>query len=173
MEWFVACVTPAKDEIVTERLREKEFDVFWPFIRDVKPATKKRKSYEIKYSLFPGYLFVNCEVSEVWRVEDATGVVRVICNNQGDPIPIGDEIMRELQKRADINGEIFQRGGKTARRRFRKGSKIRTLDEDSPLFGLVVVIKEMLDSGNICATLVEANQMGVQISNPHRWEEIT
>jgi transcription antitermination factor NusG len=173
MKWFVACASPAKDEAVTERLREREFEVFWPFTREIKPATKKRKAYEVKHSLFPGYLFVQCELEEVWKVEDTTGVMRVICTSEGDPLPISLQIMRELQKRCDFNGEVFQRRGKSGRRRLRKGNKIRTLDEDSPLFGLVIIIQDMLDSGNICGNLQDAAQVKVQINNPHRWELVT
>ena len=133
MKWFVACVSPAKDEKVTERLREQGFEVFWPFTREVKSATKKRKAYEVKHSLFPGYLFVQCEIEEVWKVESVTGVVRVICTSEGDPLPVPDEEMGKLTRIALPTGEFLQ--GKKRKKRYKKGDRVKIAEESSPLFG--------------------------------------
>ena len=173
MSWFVACVTPQKDEKTVWRLRDKGFEVFWPYLLETKPPTRRRKAYEVRHSLFPSYLFINCEVCEIWKIEDVTGISRVMCDTEGNPLPVADSTIQTIKKRCDPSGEVYQRSGKAARRRFRKGEKIKTIDEDSPLFGLTLIVQDMLDSGNISATLAEANQMGVTISNPHRWETET
>jgi len=170
MKWYVACLSPSRDENAVQMLYEKGFDVFWPYLTKLLPGTKKRKARLVKRPLFPGYLFVLCDLEEVWKVEDTHGVARVICTTEGDPLPVGEDIMKELQKTCDINGEFFEKKSRGHRRRFKKHDRIKTLDEDSPFFGLIVIVKEMLGSGNICATLADATQMRVNINNPHRWE---
>ena len=171
MKWYVACLNPSKDEAVVGVLFEQGFDVFWPYFSRLLPATKKRRARIVKRPLFPGYLFILCEFEEVWKIEGVNGITRVICTTEGDPVPVSDEIMKELQKKCDINGEFFERKNSGGRRRFKKHDKIRTLDEDSPFFGLVIKVQNMLDNGNISATLDESN-LRVSIDNPHRWEKI-
>ncbi len=133
MKWFVACASPSRDEAATERLREQDFEVFWPFTREIKPATKKRKAYEVKHSLFPGYLFVNCGVEEVWKVEETRGIVRVICDSEGNPIPVPDEQVERLSRIALPTGEILM--GKKRKQRYRRGDRVKIAEENSPLFG--------------------------------------
>ena len=152
MEAWFACHTQAqKESLASRELRRAGFEVFWPHTTEWVGTGHKAKSRLVRRSLFSRYLFVRTRKEELWAVNDVPGVATVVRAPGGEPYPIPEKVMEVLLGMADHAGEVYT--GKTVRAKpkYRAGDIIRITDENSPLFGLYVQAKRVLDNGTVHA----------------------
>ena len=94
-EWY-AVKTKSRHEVkVYENLITNEIDAFYPTI-EVWSRRKDRKK-KIRTSLFPGYLFVNCVLTDDnwYAINNISGVASLI-GSFGRPTPIPQEQMDSM-----------------------------------------------------------------------------
>lgn len=96
-EWYAVRTKSRHEEKVNERLKEKSINVFLPKI-EVWSRRKDRKK-RILTSLFPGYLFVKCELTneiclEILKTYGVAYVVGLIKK----PIPVPDYQIENIRK---------------------------------------------------------------------------
>lgn len=99
-EWYAVRTKSRHEKKVDERLKEKLFTVFWPKI-EVWSRRKDRKK-KILASLFPGYLFVKCDLtSEIWldiiKTHGVAGMVSLV----NEPTPIPESQIESVKKILD------------------------------------------------------------------------
>ncbi len=59
MPWFVVCIKPKYDKIVTEALEKKEVVCYCPYYESIRQWTDRKK--KIYVPLFVSYMFVQLE----------------------------------------------------------------------------------------------------------------
>jgi transcriptional antiterminator RfaH len=115
--WFVASTHPHREDFALENLERQDFHVYCP--RIVKHIRHARRAYDVRRPLFPGYLFVEREKSQLWRpILGTFGVRSVVC--QGDiPALLPYGFVEDLKAR-EVDGVIqrpealFQTGQRVA-----------------------------------------------------------
>ena len=151
MHWF-ACHTEAqKESLAARELRREGFEVFYPHTTEWVGTGHKAKSRLVRRSWFSRYLFTRCSAEQLGQVNDTPGVSTVVFAPGGEPYPVPEKAMQLLWEMTDHLGEVFI--GKTVRPKpkYRVGDLIRITDEKSPLFGLYVQAKLVLDNGTVHA----------------------
>ena len=149
--WFVVYCQAQKEQLACRELKRIGFEVFWPHTSSWAAAGHKEKSRLVKKSWLPRYVFVRSFKENLWAVNDAAGVSTVVHAPGGEPFPVCDDVMGIIQSQADHLGEVFIGKRKRPKPKYRVGDRIRITDEKSPLFGLYVTAKKVLDSGVVHA----------------------
>jgi transcription antitermination factor NusG len=88
------------EKAVNSALAEKDIETFLP-IREVLSRWKDRKK-RIQIPLFPGYLFVNIDLKEMWDVLNRRSVVRIL-GVKGIPIPVPVEQINAIRRLLESN----------------------------------------------------------------------
>jgi len=91
-QWYVLHTRSRFENVVSERLLKKSFEVFLPRMQ-VKSRRRDRKLM-IRVPVFPGYLFVKTDVAPREHIEivKTIGAVRLVGTKEG-PVPVpGDTI---------------------------------------------------------------------------------
>lgn len=151
MKWFAVYTRPQKEAQTAREARTEGFEVFWPHTTGWVKSGCTGKSRLLKRSWLPRYLFVRCTMDDIWEIRNLNGVSDVVRCAGGDPWPIDDASIVRIQARADPTGEIYKRRTRRLKPRYRVGDVIRITDEKSPLFGLYVTAKKVLDNGTVHA----------------------
>ncbi len=86
--WFAVHIRARHEKKANSALAEKNVETFLP-AREIVSQWKDRKK-KVLMPLFPGYLFVNIDPSDRYRVLNTNGVVRILGNN-GVPVPVSPE----------------------------------------------------------------------------------
>ena len=99
-EWYEVRTKSRHEEKVNIRLQKKLFDVFLPKI-EVWSRRKDRKK-RILIPLFPGYLFVKCELAKkVWLEILKTFGVAYVVSLTDEPTPIPENQINVIKKVMD------------------------------------------------------------------------
>ncbi len=99
-EWYAVRTRSRHEEKVDKRLKEKLFYVFLPKI-EVWSRRKDRKK-RILAPLFPGYLFVKCELTaEIWLEILKTYGVSSVVSLVKEPTPIPEYQIENIKKILD------------------------------------------------------------------------
>lgn len=151
LSWYVIYAQAQKEALASRELKRLGFEVFWPHTSSWASAGHKEKSRLVKKSWLPRYLFVRSFKENLWAANKAPGVSSIVHAPGGDPFPVQDQVMDVILSRADHLGEIFIGKTKRPKPKYRKGDTIRITDEKSPLFGLYLTAKKVLDNGVVHA----------------------
>ncbi|MDE2112469.1 MAG: transcriptional activator RfaH [Alphaproteobacteria bacterium] len=137
--WYVVQTKPHAESRATFHLERQNYNVFCPLIR--KTTRHARKLTPGFAPLFPGYLFLNFDISrERWRSVNGTfGVVRIVM--QGDvpqPVPFGVvEILQERTTGGVINWVSTLETGQSVR------------ISDGPFAGLMAKLEHLGERGRV------------------------
>jgi transcription elongation factor/antiterminator RfaH len=146
MKYWCAVRTKLRCEAFAEaNLQRLGVEVFLPMLRDGKQmSAAHRKSAP----LFPGYLFVRCEMPEKYRaVSYAAGVKNIVSFGAGPSI-VDDSIIDSIKGQA-VNGVI-----EIADETFVPGKAVRI--HEGPLFGLDAVFEKKLSGTHRAVLLLKA-----------------
>lgn len=109
--WYLVQCRPRQELRAEQNLRNQYFSCYCPQhsvekMRDGKRAVTQQP-------LFPGYLFINlCKFSDNWHsIRSTRGVLRLV-TFAGEPLPVGDEVISDLQERlAKVGSQPLFREG--------------------------------------------------------------
>lgn len=104
--WYAVHVKSRHEFKVVERLNKTDIDTFCPVV-DRLSRWKDRKKI-VRFSLFPGYLFVHVRKTyhSILAVLKTPGVVRLLGVNPEEPHPIPEEQILSLKKIIESNETI-------------------------------------------------------------------
>jgi len=104
LQWY-AVYTKSRHEKVAQRgLEDKGIESFLP-LRDVLSQWKDRRKW-VQKPLFPGYLFVRTEWSELGDVTSVRGVAYVL-GNQGKAAPVPEEQLLTVRRMVEGPYEVM------------------------------------------------------------------
>jgi len=115
--WYSIYTKPAKEELVSSRLRTIGIEVLNPKIRTIK--YKKNRLAEVVESLFPCYLFARFEKERYTHLITYTSGVRYIVG-KSNPVIVQDEIVCAIQERMGQDNILVMQPEK-----FQEGSRVR------------------------------------------------
>ena len=92
--WFVTYTAPRHEKFVQAQLTAKQIQSFLPLYSVVR-RWKNGVRREIRYPLFPGYVFVCFDANERLPVMQTAGVVSIVGNGT-EPLPVDDQEMHAL-----------------------------------------------------------------------------
>jgi transcription antitermination factor NusG len=102
-QWF-ACYTRARHEKRVEALlRERGFDSYLPTFPRVRQWKDRKKL--IDWPLFPGYVFGQFPVGELYRVVSIPGVATIVRTN-GRPVPVRFEDLENVRRFAQALADV-------------------------------------------------------------------
>ena len=144
--WYAVRTKPRCEAFAEASLQRLRVEVFLPMLREHKQTSlAHRKSAT---PLFPGYLFVRCEMPAQYRgVSYASGVKNIVSFGAGPSI-VDDSIIDSIKGQA-VNGVI-----EIVDETFVSGRAVRI--HEGPLFGLDAVFEKKLSGANRAVLLLKA-----------------
>jgi len=124
--WFAVHTRSRHEKQVDSFLKEKCIYSFLPLIKTL--SRRKDRSVFVDLPLFPGYLFVNIPLDNVFNVITTRGVVRIIGTDHFTPTPISEKQVNDIKILVNSNVKL------DPYKYLQSGTKIRV--KAGPLMGL-------------------------------------
>jgi len=161
-QWYVVYSKPHREEIAQFHFRLKDVECFFP--RLLLPGPVRKNSRPIP--LFPNYLFVRIHVSTEYHQVIWSPGVRYLISAGGNPLPVDDDVVQYLRRRANSE-EII-----TARSNLKAGQKVQV--GGGPFDGLEGVIQDPPDARGRVKVLMTLLNRQVKVVVPvhlmkHGW----
>lgn len=154
--WYVVQTHPNAEAKALAHLKRQGFRAYLPRYR--KSRRHARKVEIVKAPLFPGYMFVELDVTtEQWRpIRSTVGVTRLICN--GDtPVPVPAGIVEDIVARETEDGLLDV----TDPSPWKPGDTVQVID--GPMTGQVGWFQKLADKDRIMVLL---ELLGRQVAMP-------
>ena len=109
-EWYAVQCKPHKEFMVRDALARLDgVDPYLPelHVKPINPRARKVRPF------FPGYLFVCADLDQVGlsAVQWTPGLVRLL-GADGEPLPIAEHVIQEIQHRlGEVQGQVTRGGG--------------------------------------------------------------
>lgn len=146
MNWLAVNTKPWQEGHVESQLRQFGVETFFPRIRKTKVIRRKRV---LKTDpLFPGYLFVRCNMQDNVRAVSYTRGVRRIVTFGTSPATVSEEFIEGLQCR--LENDILEWN----QQKFSPGQHVRI--HEGALYGLEAVFQRELSDSQRAVLLVRA-----------------
>ena len=139
--WYALYTAPRHEKILAEQISMRGIHCFLPLYRSMRRWKDRRK--ELALVLFPGYVFVQIELTHRLQVLQLPGAVRFVASN-GQATPLPDEEIENLRTRlsgANLEPHPYLRVGRRVR--------VRT----GPLQGLEGIIRRKKDGFRIILSI--------------------
>ncbi|HTD55842.1 MAG TPA: transcription termination/antitermination NusG family protein [Silvibacterium sp.] len=145
--WFALHTKPRRENFAATNVSTLGIESFLPRIKAERMVHGVTERTIIK-PLFPGYFFARFRPEDsLESVERSRGVLHVVSSGRC-PIPVGDEIVRDIQNRAGEDGLIRIR-----QPYFKSGDRISI--QGGPFEGMMGIVERELDDGKRVAILLE------------------
>ena len=105
-DWFVLFCETKGESKVANKLREKNFEVFYPFIRQTllrKSSNGEVKRVTLENPQYPRYVFVKMKSTDTSYVKRVSGVLSIISSKDG-PSKVPYRVMKSLQEHVSEDG---------------------------------------------------------------------
>ncbi len=102
--WFAVHTRSRHEKQVDSLLKEKCIDSFLPVIKTLSRRRDRRSFVDLP--LFPGYLFVNIPLDNVFDVISTRGVVRIIGTDHFTPTPIPEKQVNDIKILVNSNVKL-------------------------------------------------------------------
>lgn len=110
-QWYLVQSRPRQELRAEQNLRNQCFSCYCP--QHAVEKLRDGRRAVIQQPLFPGYLFINlCKLSDNWHsIRSTRGVLRLV-TFANEPLPVGDEVIEDLQTRlAKVGSQPLFREG--------------------------------------------------------------
>jgi len=124
--WFAVHARSRHEKQVDSFLKEKCIDSFLPLIKTL--SRRRDRKVFVDLPLFPGYLFVNIPLDNVFDVISTRGVVRIIGTDPFTPTPIPEKQVNDIKILVNSNVKL------DPYKYLQSGTKIRV--KAGPLMGI-------------------------------------
>lgn len=151
MKWFAVQTRPQREKAAALELRRNGLTVFyaWDRVRRNRKRGRIKVTEWIEKPHFPGYVFARVGLGDVYRVNQAVNVLRIV-SFRGAPIAIPDPVMAVIMAGANAEGLMGARD-LVARKRFEAAQHVK-FKPDGPLAGLMARV--LNDDGKTVRVLV-------------------
>jgi len=105
-EWYVIHTRSRFENVVSDGLLKKSFEVFLPKV--LIPSKRRDRKQMIRVPVFPGYLFVKTDLSvhEHLSIVKTIGTVRLVGTKSG-PVSVPDETIASLKIMVESDSPII------------------------------------------------------------------
>lgn len=150
LPWYLAQVKPQSYRIAERNLQRQSFQSFLPLVN--KTETSSGRFITKPKPLFPGYIFVSCDVQagDASKINSTLGITRLVSIAER-PIVVPTEIVKSLFERCASNGVISEDFPVTV------GDEVRVLT--GPFADFVATIEQIDEARRIWVLI---NLMGRQ-----------
>lgn len=146
--WYVFYTAPRAEKIIQKELSFQGYEVFLPQIKTLR-IWKNRQKKLVDQILFPSYIFVNTEESNLFKIRQTPKIMTFIhCG--GKPSIISCECIEGLKRMLNLGQEI------SVEPNFRKGENIRIIA--GPLAGYEGILVKKKSKTRFGIQLKEINQ---------------
>ncbi len=133
LSWYAIYTRSRHEKMVHQGLGERHIESFLP-VQDALSQWKDRRKW-IQRPLFPGYLFVRADQSDLYQVRMTRGVSYIVGNGWGhSPVPVPDEEVQAVRLMTEQEYPVMQWP------LLRKGTRVRVTA--GPLAGVETYIVE-------------------------------
>ncbi len=133
LNWYAVYTRSRHEKMVNQALEERGIESFLP-VQDVLSQWKDRRKW-IQRPLFPGYLFVRANRSDLYQVTMTRGVSYIVGNGWGrSPVAVPDEQVQAIRRMVEQEYPVMQWP------LLRKGTRVRVTA--GPLAGIETYIIE-------------------------------
>jgi len=144
--WFAIQTKPHQENVVAARVAKLDLEVFLPRTREGQSVCSAAQM--TTKPLFACYFFTRfCPLATIEAVRYTHGVLRVVSSGQF-PIPVDDEVVREIQDRLEEDGMI-----RINPRGFRPGDRVSI--QSGPFEGMMARVERESDDRKRVAILLE------------------
>lgn len=139
-QWYVVHTRSRFENVVSDGLLKKSFDVFLPKVQV--PSKRRDRKQMIRIPVFPGYLFVKTDLSvhEHLSIVKTIGLVRLVGTKSG-PVSVPDETIASLKIMVNSDNPIIT--GK----RLARGDKVMVVK--GPFTGVIGTFSNYRGKGRI------------------------
>lgn len=127
-QWYVALTRPFSDRLATGALEAAGIEVYSPKIK-----APHRRLGENLVPLFPGYMFVRCNLQDDMSAIRQSPLLRGLLHFGGLPPAVPDEVVENVAQRVE---EVNQQGG--LRARFKPGDRVSVAIGSTEALGEVI-----------------------------------
>ena len=147
--WYVLHTKSRFENVVNEGLHKKSIAVFLPKI--TVPSQRKDRKKMIRVPLFPGYVFVQSDLSADHHLEivKTVGAVKLVGNYQG-PVSVPEETIASLKIMVTADQTI------ATGYQFDKGDRVMVID--GPFAGVVGIFDRYGGQGRIVVNIEALGQ---------------
>jgi transcription antitermination factor NusG len=103
LNWYALYTCPRHEKCVAHQIEQRSISCFLPVYRSVRRWKDRRK--ELELALFPGYVFVQLELKDRFRVLQLPSAVRLVSFN-GQPAVLPEAEIEELRQRLSRGGRV-------------------------------------------------------------------
>ena len=144
--WFALHTKPRRENFASTNVSRLGIEPFLPLLKAERLVHGAART--IIKPLFPGYFFARFRPEDFLEsVECSRGVLRVVSSGRF-PIPVDDEIVRDIQNRAGEDGLI-----RILPQSFKSGDRVSI--QGGPFDGMMGRVERELDDGRRVAILLE------------------
>lgn len=94
LNWFAAYTRPRHEKAVASALDQRGYEIVFPSYQFA--SRWKDRTKQVELPLFPGYLFVRCEVRKRLPVLQTPGLLHLVSDDRG-PLPVPDGEVENLR----------------------------------------------------------------------------
>lgn len=110
--WYVFYTCPRAEKIVYHDLIEKKYEAFLPVVKTLR-IWKNRQRKFIEIPLFPGYIFVNTLIHEVYNIKRLPKIATCVMTGDKPSVVSCDDIdvikkMLSLEQDVEVSTEFFE-----------------------------------------------------------------
>jgi transcriptional antiterminator RfaH len=157
--WFAVETRAHRENLATRHIAKLNLEVFLPLMKREQWVCGVIRS--VTKALFPGYFFARFRPSEFLDpVRHSYGVTRVV-GSERFPIPVGDEVVRDIQDRVEEDGLVRVQPQALA-----PGTQVAI--RDGPFEGFVGTVLREADDRKRVAILLET-LLGARVLIERRW----
>lgn len=156
ISWYVLHTKSRFENVVNDALLRKSTEVFLPKIQ-VK-SKRRDRNIMIRVPLFPGYIFVQTDLSPDHRIDilKTAGAVRLIGNKDG-PIPVPSETIDSLKIMVQTDHPV------TTGNHFKKGDKV--IVTAGPFTGIIGIFERYRGLSRVIVNIEALGQFaGVDVN---------
>lgn len=126
--WMVVQTVPNSEHKVRFRLQDQGYVPFLPVYLRMTRHARQIKTVQAPY--FSGYLFVEFEpgVTPCEPIRNTKGVLQVIGDTSGRPVPVPVGVVEQLQEIAGRNGGNIPVDDQPALARYRRGDRVKVIE---------------------------------------------
>jgi transcription antitermination factor NusG len=147
LNWYIFYTSPRAEKIVQQELLNRNYDVFLPMTKTLRVWKNRQKKW-IDQVLFPNYIFVETQVSELYRITQIPKIVTCI-SCAGKPSNISSKEVEAIREILNSGKEI------TVERDFIKGDRVKIVN--GPLVGYEGILVEQKGKTRFGIQLEEIN----------------
>jgi transcriptional antiterminator RfaH len=162
LNWFAIHAKPRRENFAALNIGALGIGILLPRVKVER--LRRCAAQQIAKPLFPGYFFARfCAENSIESVKGARGVLEVVSSGRM-PIPVSDQVVREIQDRVQEDGFISIRPQVLA-----PGTRVTV--QSGPFEGMIGKVEKEFDDRKRVAIFLE-NLMSARVLIERRWIEV-